>query len=50
MSIFLILVVTFIYAGVALNEALSRNFAMAVVFGGYALANIGLMAGMQWPN
>lgn len=47
MSINLIALVTLIYAGVAANELRAKNFAMALVYAGYAVANVGLIATMK---
>ena len=46
MSTPLLWLVTFIYAGVALDQARKGNW-MALVFGGYVLANIGLILAMR---
>lgn len=43
MSIGLIALVTLIYIGVAISEAWSGRPGMAVVFVGYAFANLGLI-------
>ena len=43
MSASLIAFVTLIYVGVAVNEMRLGNAAMAIVYGGYSLANIGLV-------
>jgi hypothetical protein len=48
MSGFLIAVVGFIYLWVGCYEAWNGNWGMAVVFGAYALANVGLI--MQLPS
>ena len=49
MSTTLILVVTACYAGIAVSEAWKRNWGMSVVFLGYVLANLGLLASMRPP-
>lgn len=46
-SIYLIAAVTLIYAGVAGNEAWRGNYPTALVFAGYAFANIGLIMGIK---
>lgn len=43
MSAWLIILVGLIYAAVAVDQILKKNFAMALVFGGYAVSNIGLL-------
>lgn len=43
MSATLLIIVTMIYVGVALSEVQSGNVPMAIVFGSYALANVGLI-------
>jgi hypothetical protein len=43
MSTGLIILVTGCYVGVATSEAWKGNYGMAVVFAGYAFANIGLI-------
>lgn len=43
MSTPLIAVVTLIYVGVAVSEFYAERPGMAVVFGGYAAANVGLI-------
>jgi hypothetical protein len=43
MSAALIGIVTVIYAGVAISEYLKGDGGMAIVFTGYAFANIGLI-------
>ena len=43
MSTWLIGIVTFIYAGVAIDYGIRGNAGMCVVFAGYAVANIGLI-------
>lgn len=43
MSTFLIILVTFIYLGVALSEWFGGRTGMTMVFAGYAFANIGLI-------
>ena len=47
MSTPLIVLVTFCYLGVAASEALKKNYGMAIVFGGYSVANIGLIMGIK---
>lgn len=47
MSSTLIGIVTVIYLGVAASEILKGGYPMAVVFVGYAVANLGLIA-MAW--
>lgn len=47
MSIALVILVTLAYSGVAASEVVKRNYPLALVFGGYALANVGLIAGMS---
>lgn len=44
MSKWLIILVTVIYLGVAISFYLESNKGMALVFFGYALANVGLIA------
>lgn len=46
MSIPLLCIVTVIYLAAAVDEALTGHAHMAVVLGGYALANVGLIWGM----
>lgn len=43
MSSTLLIIVTLIYLGVAINEIRQGNGAMCLVFGAYALANVGLI-------
>ena len=43
MSLWLLSIVTLIYATIAVLEGARGNWAICVVFAGYALANIGLM-------
>jgi len=43
MSAWLVVVVGLIYAVVAIAQASKGNWAMALVFGGYAVSNIGLL-------
>ena len=43
MSATLLIIVTAIYLGVAVNEMRLGNGAMCLVFGAYALANVGLI-------
>jgi hypothetical protein len=50
MSAWLIGVVTVIYVLVALSFLREENTAMAIVFGGYALANIGLIIATMKPT
>ena len=47
MSIILVAIVTIIYIVAAIDEAVSGAPHMAVVLGGYAVANCGLMWGMR---
>lgn len=47
MSILLLTIVTVIYILAALDEAVSGKPHMALVLGGYALANCGLIWGMR---
>lgn len=47
MSILLVSVVTVIYVVAAIDEAVSGQPHMAVVLGGYAVANCGLIWGMR---
>ena len=42
MSGWLIILVTVIYAGIAVEQLFKGNIPMAVVYAGYAFANIGL--------
>lgn len=44
MSVWLLSLVTLAYAGIAISEAVKGSYAMSLVFTGYALANLGLMA------
>jgi hypothetical protein len=44
MPVVLLIVVTSIYLWVAIIFACQANWAMAIVYFGYALANVGLMA------
>ena len=44
MSILLLSMVTLAYAGIAISEAVKGGYAMALVFAGDTLANLGLMA------
>lgn len=44
MSILLLSLVTLAYAGIAINEAVEGSYPMSLVFAGYTLANLGLMA------
>lgn len=43
MSSFLIAIVTVIYAGVCLSALWDGNNGLAVMFGAYALANVGVL-------
>lgn len=43
MSKWLIVLVTLIYLGVSISFYLEKNKGMAIVFFGYALANVGLI-------
>lgn len=42
MSGWLIIVTTVIYAGIAVEQLVKGNIPMAVVYAGYAFANVGL--------
>jgi hypothetical protein len=44
MSMWLLIVVTLIYAGIAANEAYRGNWADSIIFSAYATANFGFMA------
>ena len=46
MSTTLIIGVTLAYVGVCVSESLRGNYPYAIVFGGYALANIGMIMGL----
>lgn len=46
MSTTLILLVTLAYIGVAVSEALAKNYPMAIVFAGYSVANLGFIMGL----
>lgn len=46
MSIYLLFAVTIVYAGIALLQAINGNIPMALVFGGYTLANLGLLVAL----
>lgn len=47
MSLWLIILITVLYALSAADLALKGNWPMGLVFGGYALANVGLIVAMQ---
>lgn len=47
MSAPLIILVTLIYAGVAIDQAMQGSWGGAVMFAGYALANCGVLAVLQ---
>lgn len=47
MSTALVVLVTVCYVGVSASEAANSNFPLSLVFGGYALANIGLLWAMR---
>lgn len=47
MSLWLLGVVTALYLGVAINEFHKGELASALVFGAYALANVGLMCQLR---
>jgi hypothetical protein len=47
MSAPLLLLVTVCYVGIAIAETSKRNYTMATVFAGYALANVGLIVGLM---
>ena len=44
MSELLLLIVTLIYAGISISEFINGHGAMSIVFVGYTIANLGLMA------
>ncbi len=46
MSLFLTIVPTVCYLGVAINEVRLGNYPMAAIFGGYTLANCGFLWAM----
>ena len=46
MSQGLMIVVTLIYAFVSISEITKGNLPMAIVFGSYAMANVGLIAAL----
>ncbi len=43
MSLPLLILVTIIYAGVTIDNALKGNMGIAIMFAGYTVANIGVM-------
>lgn len=43
MSVPLLVIVTFIYLGVAVSEYLAGRWPMAIVYTAYAIANVGLI-------
>ena len=47
MSIPLVILVTFIYAYVSINQYMMGNNAMGITYFGYAVANIGLIAALK---
>jgi hypothetical protein len=47
-SNYLIGAVTLLYMGVAVNEVLNGSKAMAIVWFGYSIANVGLMLEVLW--
>jgi hypothetical protein len=47
MSIALIIIPTVCYLGVAMSEAIAKNWPMAIVFAGYSVANLGFIMGLS---
>lgn len=47
MSFALLAIVTLIYASIAVSRAITKDWNMAIVFTGYALANVGLLGAMK---
>ena len=43
MSTTLLVIVTLIYGGIALSSILEGKLSMAIIFSGYAFANLGLL-------
>lgn len=49
MSVWMIVLVTACYVAVALDQALAGRPGMAIVFGGYAAANVGMIIEIMRP-
>ena len=47
MSAWLLVIVTLIYASIAVSRMAAKDWNMAIVFAGYAMANIGLLGAMK---
>ena len=47
MSFSLLVVVTAIYTWISIDQATGGHWSMAIVFAGYALANIGLLVAVK---